>query len=161
MVKKSKDEVSEFGEEVEIEDDLAHFAGNDEIHVELSEAEKIKLEAEAKKEVMAAIKAAKMKDFKAAAKKRLQAEVMFKAGKDDSGEDLDTVDLLLASHPKYIMLDGTVYHSGRKYTKKKSVVAVLKEQMDRGWRQESARRGEKVEDLMPIRYGVGAGMRYN
>lgn len=137
----------DFGADVEDSDFGldALMAGNGDISVELTEAEKTKLEAEAKREVAAAIKAAKMKDFKSAAKKRLQAEAMFRNGKDDSGEDLDTVELNLASYPKWVTLDGTRYYSGRKYTKRKGVIAVLKDQMDRGWRQEAARLGEKTE----------------
>jgi len=123
----------------------ALLAGDDEIGVELTEAEKKKLEAEAKKEVAVAIKAAKMKDFKSAAKKKLQAEAMFRNGKDDSGEDNDTIELNLASYPKWVTLDGVRYYSGRKYKKRKAVIAVLKDQMDRGWRQEAARLGEKTE----------------
>lgn len=139
----------EFGAEIETDaNDFgldALMAGNADISVELTEAEKTKLEAEAKREVAAAIKIAKMKDFKNAAKKRLQAEAMFRNGKDDSGEDLDTVELNLASYPKWITLDGTRYYSGMKYKKRKGVIAVLKDQMDRGWRQEAARLGEKTE----------------
>jgi hypothetical protein len=141
---KKKDDITDFGDDIS-DEELATFGGNEEIQVELTEKEKLKLEAEARQEVAAAIKAAKMKEFKNAAKKRLQAETMFRNGKDDGGEDLDTVDLVLASHPKFIILDGAVYHSGRKYTKKRSVVAVLKDQMDRGWRQEAARLGERTD----------------
>ena len=111
----------------------------------LTEKEKLAIEAEVRAEIAKELKAAAKKDFKAAAKLRIQAETMFRSGRDDSGEDLDTIDLQLASYPKFIMLDGTVYHSGKKYTKKKSVIAVLKDQMDRGWRQEAARLGEKME----------------
>lgn len=143
---KKKDEGADFGAEMELDEDaLAVLSGNDEIEVELSEKEKLKLEAEARREVAEAIKAAKAKEFKAAAKKRIQSEAMFRNGKDDGGEDLDTVELTLASHPKFIILDGAVYHSGKKYSKKRSVIAVLKDQMDRGWRQEAARLGEKTE----------------
>lgn len=146
MAKKS-DKGMDFGSDVE-DEELAAIAAtinNDDITVELTEEEKIKLEAEARMEVAKAIKAAKMKDFKNAAKKRLQTEAMFRHGKDDSGEDLATVDLVLASYPKCIILDGVIYHSGKRYTKRRSVIQVLQEQMDRGWRQEAARMGEKTE----------------
>ncbi len=111
----------------------------------LTKAEKAQLEAEAKAEFQKELKAEAKKKFKEAHKKKLQAAVMFSAGKDDSGEDLATLKLELASYPKYIILDGTVYHSGRTYTKKRGVIAVLADQMDRGWRQEAARLGEKLE----------------
>lgn len=115
---------------------------------ELTEKEKLALEAEARAEVLKDLKAAAKLEFKEAAKRRIQAEQMFSSGKDDSGEDLDTIKLDLASYPRYIILDGTVYHSGRSYTKKRSVIAVLKDQMSRGWRQEAARLGEKTEMVM-------------
>lgn len=145
---KGKNSETDFGADISDDEELsaieATLAGAD-ITVELTEDEKIKLEAEARMEVAKALKAAKMKEFKNAAKKRLQEEAMFRNGKDDSGEDLATIDLVLASYPKYITLDGARYYSGRKYTKRKAVIAVLQDQMDRGWRQEAARMGERTE----------------
>ena len=126
----------------------------------LPKPKKKKLEAEAKREVAAAIKASKVKEYKASLKKTIHAAAMFANGKDDSGEDLDTIELNLASYPKYISLDGVRYYHGRKYTKKRAVIAVLKDQMDRGWRQEAARMGEKIENLPPVRYSAGGGLRY-
>lgn len=148
--KPPKDKAIEFGADVPDDDDeelkaIEATLEGTEITVELTEDEKVKLEAEARMEVAKALKAAKMKDFKAAAKKRLQAEAMFRNGKDDSGEDLATIELHMASYPKWITLDGVRYYSGRKYTKRKSVIAVLQDQMDRGWRQEAARMGERTE----------------
>lgn len=116
-----------------------------EFSAELSENEKAEIEAEARREVQEALKAAKKKDYKAQLKKRIKSEAMFRSGKDDKGNDLDTIDLVLASYPQYIILDGAVYHSGKRYTKNRNVIAVLKDQMDRGWRQEAARMGEKTD----------------
>lgn len=134
MARKKNDEPQEAFEDI---DDEIEVVGDD--SVELSEAEKLELEKEARTEVMKALKASKAKAFKAQAKKRLQAEMLFRNGKDDSGEDLVTVALHLASHPKYIMLDGAVYHSNRKYTVRRAVATVLLDQMHRGWEQEEAR----------------------
>lgn len=144
---KDKIEVDEFGAAIDTGDEFVSEVSpaSAEISLELTEEEKIKLEAEARTEVAQSMKLAKMKQFKAAAKKRLQTEAMFRHGKDDKGQDLDTVDLNLASYPKFIMLDGVMYYSGRRYTKSRAVVQVLKDQMDRGWRQEAARLGEKTE----------------
>jgi hypothetical protein len=168
MAKKKDETVKdsfEFGAEVEDETIVAasdNAIDEGEISLELTEAEKTKLRAEARKEVAAALKLSKMKEFKAAEKKRIQAQAMFANGKDDSGEDLVTVELQLASYPKYIILDGARYYSGRKYTKRRAVAAVLLDQMDRGWRQEFARRGEKNEFLesMPKRLSHSSVMAH-
>ncbi len=143
MAKKPTDD-TEFGSEIEAGED-AVLASSEQIQIELTEKEKIALEKEARQEVAAAIKAAKMKDFKLAAKKRIQSEAMFRHGKDDTGEDLISIDLQLASYPKHIILDGVIYTSGRRYTKKRSVIAVLNEIMHRGWQQEAARLGERTD----------------
>lgn len=121
----------------------------------LTEAEKLEIEKEAKAEFQKELKAQAKKEFKEAAKRRIKAEAMFSSGKDDSGDELDTVHLELASYPKYIILDGAVYHSGVTYTKKRAVISVLKDQMDRGWRQEAARMGDKVENTMQRRKVLG------
>lgn len=155
MAKKDKEEVKDFGAEVEETDaETLMMAAEGDIGCELTEAEKRKLEADARKEVAKAVKLAKMKEFKAAAKVRLQKDAMFKHGKDADGKDLVEVQLALASYPKWIMLDGVMYHARAKpYKVTKDVAAVLLDQMDRGWRQEEARRGEKVE-FQPTRPSV-------
>lgn len=112
---------------------------SDNFSVDLTEEEKVKLEAEARAEVLKHMKLSESKRFKAAAKARIQAEMLFRTAKDASGQGVVTVDLLLASHPKYIMLDGAVYHSGKKHTVSRPVAAVLLDQMHRGWEQEYAR----------------------
>lgn len=119
--------------------ELEIAAADAEFDSELTEAEKLKLEAEAKAEVLKALKLSKAKAFKQAAKQRIQAEMLFRSAKDSTGADVVTVSLLLASHPKYIMLDGAVYHSGRKYSVSKAVASVLLDTMHRGWEQEYAR----------------------
>jgi hypothetical protein len=53
-------------------------------------------------------------------------------------------------------LDGVRYHSGRTYKVKRQVAAVLKDQMDRSWRQEAARLGEPVDNLVQRRMIVSA-----
>lgn len=151
MARKNKDnetvEAEDFGAGIDTGDEFETNVSpsSADISPELTEKEKLQLEAEAREEVAKAIRLSKMKEFKAAAKKRLQAEAMFRHGKDDKGDDLDTVDLNLASYPKYIMLDGVMYYSGKRYTKSRKVIQVLKDVMDRGWRQEAARLGERTE----------------
>lgn len=134
--------------------------------VELTEAEKLNLETEAKAEVLAALKASKAKAFKAQAKKRLQAEIMFRNGQDEKGQDMLTVDLLLASHPKFITLDGARYYSGRKYTVSRGKAQVLLDQMHRGWDQEEARLSPETKghlqqhrNFRMIRKGDGYGLQ--
>jgi hypothetical protein len=125
--------------EDELHDVAAAADGDYDFGVELSESEKLALEKEAKAEVLKQIKLSKAKAFKQAAKDRIKADMLFRSAKDATGADLVTVALMLASHPKYIMLDGAVYHSGRKYTVTRPVASVLLDQMHRGWEQEYAR----------------------
>jgi len=122
-----------------IEDDDVPDMVMSDVSVELTEEEKLELEKEARAEVMKQLKAAQSKRFKLAAKQRIQAEMLFRSAKDSKGEDLITVELSLASHPKFLILDGAVYHSGRKYKVARGVAAVLLDQMHRGWEQEYAR----------------------
>ena len=112
---------------------------------QLTEAEKDKIMLEVKREMAAEARKEAMELYKEKAKLQAKAEAMFKVGKDDTGEDLATIDFWLASHPKYAMLDGVVYHSGRTYTKKRGVIAVLAETMWRTMLQEERRLGEKNE----------------
>lgn len=153
--KKPEDKEKDFGADIDdVDAETLTMAAQGDIDCELTEAEKRKLEADTKKEVAKAIKLAKMKEFKAAAKSRIQKEAMFKEGKDDDGDDLVEVTLTMASYPKWIMLDGKRYHSRLKpYKVKAAIAAVLLDQMDRGWRQEEARRGEKVE-FQPTRPSI-------
>jgi len=161
MVKKSKDDLGEgdtFGKAIDdIDNELeqsiaaakaAEAAPVDDLSGELTDAEKKEIEAQARTEVAASIKNSKMKAYKAQVKKQLLAQQMFSEGKDDKGNNTVDVDLYLASYPKWIMLDGKRYHHGRRYRVKAGVASVLMEQMSRGWEQEEARRGEKVE-LLP------------
>ncbi len=53
-----------------------------------------------------------------------------------------------------------MYYHGRTYTKSRKVIQVLKDQQDRGWRQEAARRGERAENLGPIRHFASQGLHY-
>ncbi len=157
-------EITEFGAEVDAVDDAdepeSKVLAAASLSADLTEQEKIELEAEARAEVALAMKKSKMKAFKAAAKKRLQAEAMFSEGKDETGKDLVVVDLQMASHPKWIMLDGKRFHSGRSYRVRKEVASVLLDQMDRGWRQEEARLGEKKEFFRDTRKTLGADNKY-
>lgn len=114
---------------------------------ELTAKEKEAIEAEARAEVVADLKAAAMEQYKEQAKLKIQGEMMFRAGKNSKGKNTEKVLLDLASYPKYIMLDGAVYHSGRTYNVDQGVAAVLREQMDRGWNQEAARLGDKIVDI--------------
>lgn len=114
------------------------------LSTDLTEKEKLEIEAEARKEIAAEAKALKRKEFKNSAKKRMQQQAAFRDGKDDAGDDLETITLNLAPVQPNICLDGTRYYHGRSYTKSKAVIAVLKDQMFRGWKEESARLGEDM-----------------
>lgn len=122
---------------------------------ELTDAEKATIEAAAREEVIADLKAAAMEKYKEQAKLKIQGEMMFRAGKNSKGKDTQKVVLDLASYPKFIILDGAVYHSGKTYNVDSGVAAVLRDQMDRGWTQEASRMGEKIVDVNHRRKVLG------
>jgi hypothetical protein len=100
--------------------------------VELTEAEKLAIEAEARAEVTKELKAEKRKEFKAAAKQRLKKQTLFQHGKDEEGEDLELVLVQLAPHMPFIRLDNNVFYHGRAYRLSTKTAACIKEQMYRG-----------------------------
>lgn len=138
--------------------DIAKDIQEEDFSVELTDKEKSELEAEARREVVKQLKESKKKAFKEQAKVKAQSEQLFRSAQDEKGEDLVEVQLTLASHPKYIMLDGKVYHSRPKpYKVTKAVASVLIDQMQRGWDQEAARMpnesGEIQKHMREFRLG--------
>lgn len=119
----------------------------DKISVELTEEEKLRLEEEARQEVEEEAREEKKRVFKEAARSRMKRRQLFSEGKDDDGDDLEEVTLDLAPMQSDIRLDGKSYYHGRKYKVKKSIAAVLRDQMYRGWDQEAARTKEKPDAL--------------
>ena len=99
---------------------------------ELTEEELEAIEAEAKAEVAKEAKTEKLKAAKDAAKQRLKKQALFRQGKNETGDDVETVLITLAAHMPFIRLDGAVYYPGRAYRVGKKTAAVLKEQMFRG-----------------------------
>lgn len=122
---------------------------------ELTDEEKAEIEVAAREEVIADLKASAMEKYKEQAKLKIQGEMLFRSGKNSKGKDTQKVVLDLASYPRFIILDGAVYHSGRTYNVDSGVAAVLRDQMDRGWAQEAARMGEKIVDVNHRRKVLG------
>lgn len=115
--------------------------------VELTEAEKLAIEAEAKAEVAKELKAEKRKEFKAAAKQRLKKQVLFQHGKDEEGDDTELVLIQLASHMPFIRLDNNVYYHGRAYRLSQKTAASIKEQMYRGDLHSHEISGKNMKDF--------------
>jgi hypothetical protein len=112
---------------------------------ELTAEEIAKIKKDARAEVMKELKAVARKELLESEKEKVRNAQLFSAGKDDSGEDLLTLDFQLASYPRYAIIDGRVFHSGKTYTLKRSKIAVLMEMMYRSMEQEDRRRNEKNE----------------
>lgn len=127
-------------EELKVGDALAQLNFDS----ELTEGEKLKIEAEARAEVTKEMKAAKVKEFKEAAKRRLKMQALFSDGKDEHGEGTESITLNLSPVQPHVCLDGKRYYHGRTYTVSRGVMQVLKDQMFRGWKEESARLGEDM-----------------
>lgn len=116
----------------------------DEISTELTAAEKKKIEQEARDEVAVQLKASKAKAYKEQALRKAQSESILRNAQNQKGEDMVEIEMDIASHPKFITLDGARYHSGRKYTVTKGVADVLREQMNRGWEEEDRRLNDNI-----------------
>ena len=116
----------------------------DEISTELTAAEKKKIEQEARDEVAVQLKASKAKAYKEQAMRKAQAESLLRNAQNEKGEDMVEIDMDIASHPKFITLDGARYHNGKSYTVTKGVAAVLREVMDRGWEEEDRRLNDNI-----------------
>lgn len=114
------------------------------VAVELTEEEKLSIEAEARKEVAAELKADKKKAFKDAAKRRLKVQSSFRDGKNESGDVVETITLDLAPAQHFICMDGTRYYHGQKYTLPLAKVQAINDMAFRGWKEESARLGEDM-----------------
>lgn len=122
-----------------------------EVDVDLSEKDKLELEREAEAEVAKELKAEKRKEFKAAAKQRLKKQMLFKAGKDDTGADTEVVLIQLASQGDEIRLDGKRYIHGRVYRMSQATAQTVKEVMFRGDMHDSEIHGKTRADFYGTR----------
>jgi hypothetical protein len=77
--------------------------------------------------------------------------VLFRAGKDDKGEDLEAVLVTLASHTPFLALDGVRYYPGRVYRLNKNTAAVIKEQMFRGELHQNEIDGKNMKEFYGAR----------
>lgn len=114
---------------------------------ELTEKEKLELEAEAAVEVAKELKAANRKAFKDAAKQRLKKQKLFQAGKDETGDDTQLILVNLGPCAGYVRLDNEVYHHGRAYRLGKGKAQVLLDQMHRTWLHENEIQGKNMNEF--------------
>lgn len=115
--------------------------------LELTPAEKRKLDKEAKAEIAKELKADKMRDYKDAAKIAAKRQALFRHGKDEKGDDLETVFVSLAQHTPFIALDGKRYYNGQAYRLSRNTAAVMKDQMHRGEMHENEIQGKNMKDF--------------
>lgn len=67
---------------------------------------------------------------------------VFRHARNEKGEDMVDIVVSVASFPKHIVLDGTVYVERKTpYRVTKGKAAVLRELMARGWEEEERRLG--------------------
>lgn len=111
---------------------------------ELSEQQKIEIEAEARAEIEAELLADKKKAFKEGAKRRYKAQTAFRDGKNENGESSSTITLDLSPAQHFICLDGARYYHGQTYTLPLPKVQAINDMAYRGWKEESARLGEDM-----------------
>lgn len=114
------------------------------LNVQLSEKEKLAIEAEARADLEKELKAEQKKIFKDAVKRRLKAERQFTNGTSEPGDGSLTITLDLAPAQHFICLDGARYYHGKTYTLPINKVQSINDMAFRGWKEESARLGEDM-----------------
>jgi len=119
--------------------------------VELSDAERAEISAQAAEELASEMRADARLEFKKAEKQRLKKKAMFQAGKDDEGDDLESILITLAPHMPFIKLDNNVYYPNRMYRLNKKTAAVVKEQMFRGQLHDNEIHGKNMKDFYGLR----------
>lgn len=95
---------------------------------QLENEAKAEFELESKKEAQTA--------FKEETKRKLRQKVMFAAGKDAVGDDVEAVTIELAPHSPYISIDGRLYYHGLTYKFTQAQAQTIKDQMHRTWQHE-------------------------
>lgn len=103
----------------------------------LSVEEMEALEKQAAQEVQEELKADTAKTFLEEKKKELKKRALFRHGKNVDGKDTASIRLDLSPNSPYISLDGQVFYHGHTYTLPREKVAVLQDQMYRGWLHEA------------------------
>ena len=103
--------------------------------VELDAKTQMDLENEAKAELLAEQTALAEKQFKAAAKKRLKAEMQAANGMKE--DELVPVTIDLAPHADKIVIDGVAYYHGMTYNFAPAAVNTINEIMFRTWQHEA------------------------
>lgn len=113
----------------------------------LTEKDKRKLEAEARKEVEISLKAKAMEEYKESVKKELQRQARVAANVNDDNEDLVDIRIDLAKYTLYIMLDGKVYYHGYTYKFGKKQAAVIRDQIHRSWLHDAEIHGLDINEM--------------
>ncbi len=102
----------------------------------LSEAEMERLEQEAEEEVASELKANMAEEYKKNHKAMLKRKALFRAGKNDVGDDLVEVLIDLPPYCEDIRLDGVIYAVNQTYKMGHNKAAVIKDQIARAWKHQ-------------------------
>lgn len=131
----------------ELETKLIADLTNDSLAADLTEEEKIQVEAEARAEVAKELKAEKIKSLKAAKKAELKKNAFFQQGKDEVGEDTELVLITLAPHTSCLTIDGKKYYPNKAYRLGRKLAAVVKDQMYRGELHDAEIHGKNMSEF--------------
>ncbi len=101
-----------------------------------TEDELKQLEEEAKAEFELETKKASQEAYKEETKRKLRQKAMFAAGKDATGDDVESVTIDLAPHSPFISIDGRLYYHGLTYRFTQAQAQTIKDQMHRTWQHE-------------------------
>lgn len=113
----------------------------------LTEEEKRKLEAEARKEVEKKLKTKAMDEYKESIKKELERQARAVGNVADDGEELEDIRIELAKYTMYIMLDGKVYYHGYTYKFGAKQAAVIRDQIYRSWLHDAEIHGLDINEM--------------
>lgn len=114
---------------------------------DLTDEDRRSLDAEARREVAVELKAKKMEEYKAAAKKELKRQHLATANVSEEGEELEDIRIELAKYTLYIMLDGRVYYNGYTYKFGRKQAAVVKDQIYRSWLHDAEVHGMDINEM--------------
>jgi hypothetical protein len=114
---------------------------------QLTEAEKRKIEAEARKEVEKEQHKKAAAEYKEHIKKQLETQMRAAANIAEDGEGIEEIRIELAKYTMYIMLDGKVFYHGYTYKFGKKQAAVIKEQIYRSWLHDAEIHGLDINEM--------------
>lgn len=116
--------------------------------LELTKEEIAIIHAEVEKELAKEAKDKMKKELKDSLKSEAKKKQLFSEGKNESGENLVSVTLNMASHAPDIKLDGQTFRNGVTYQLTQKKAAVINEIVYRGWLHDAEVHGLNMNEFL-------------